>query len=115
MPCTVTESLLADSRTAPPHKVHLFATDVMTGNLLAPRNERKATVSTTRSLLLLGVVVIAVTVWKACGSSGGPGDVKVTGRDGSEQIAEVSHGEQVELGDHIAPRGRTLFELGAEW
>jgi hypothetical protein len=66
-------------------------------------------------LVLVGVVLIALTVWKACGSSGGPGDVKVTGRDGSDQIAEISNGEQVALGDHIAATGRTLFELGAEW
>ena len=73
--------------------------------------------STTRYLLLAGLVVVIAAVWKinACNSS--PiGDVKVTGRDdGSEQIVEISRGEPVELGDHIVGSGRTLFELGAQW
>jgi thiol-disulfide isomerase/thioredoxin len=70
--------------------------------------------ATTRYLLLVGLIVVAAAVWKMGGSK--HGSVKVTGRgDQEEQIVTVTKGDRVDLGDHVAPHGRTIFEFYADW
>lgn len=67
-----------------------------------------------RWLLLVGALVLAIVV-KVMSSSGGHGNVRVSGRDDAERVAMIAHGDRVDLGDHIAAGGRTIVEFTAEW
>ncbi len=66
----------------------------------------------TKAWLLVGLVVVTLAVLKFKGNHG---DVRVTGRGTTDRVATISHGEPVEIGDHISPNGKTIVEFTADW
>lgn len=67
-----------------------------------------------RPLTLLPLLAL-VLAYASCSDSRTGIDLPTTKMDPTDLVATISHGETVDLEDHLVPGTWTLLEFGADW